>query len=119
MAESMLLDKYITERAIYVQEPSKAELIQYEYNQEAMPSRKAFAIIQCWPQIPLAEVIVELGAAPPCVSFWQEVVHFLRETALRLSNCSPRNTLRGLPYGHLLPDIARGHTLAPLSSERS
>lgn len=56
------------------QEPSKAELVHYEHEREAPPARKAFVIIQCWPQMPLVEVTVELGNFRPYVSSWQEVI---------------------------------------------
>jgi len=47
--------------------------VHYEHEQEAAPARKAFVIIQCWPQMPLVEVTVELGNFRPYVSSWQEV----------------------------------------------
>jgi hypothetical protein len=57
--------------------------VHYEHEKEAAPARKAFVIIQCWPQMPLVEVTVELGNFRPYVSSWQEVIPPTSNTKVR------------------------------------
>ncbi|GAQ81207.1 Copper amine oxidase [Klebsormidium nitens] len=57
---------------ITLKEPAKKELVSYEANEDSVPPRCAFAIIQCWPKLPLVEVIVDLSSSPPSVSSWDE-----------------------------------------------
>jgi hypothetical protein len=58
---------------LLMQEPAKKELLRFEADQDAEPPRRAFAIVQCWPQLPLVEVVVDLSSSPPSVSTWEEV----------------------------------------------
>lgn len=56
------------------QEPAKRELLKYDNGGAVLP-RRAFAIIQCWPQMPLVEITVELEGQPR-VSSWTQVSQF-------------------------------------------
>ena len=56
-----------------LQEPLKRDLVRYENNKDAVPPRRAFVIVQAWPQIPVVEAIVDLSSSRPNIVSWQEV----------------------------------------------
>ena len=58
---------------VFIQEPTKAELMAYEADKSAVPARTAYCIVQAFPKSPVNEVEVELSGDSAKVSSWRQV----------------------------------------------
>ena len=58
---------------VFIQEPTKAELLAYEADKSAVPARTAYCIVQAFPKSPVNEVEVELSGDSANVRSWKQV----------------------------------------------
>ena len=58
---------------MFIQEPTKAELLAYEADESAVPARTAYCIVQAFPKSPVNEVEVELSGDIAKVRSWKQV----------------------------------------------
>ncbi len=58
---------------VFIQEPTKAELLAYEADKYAVPARTAYCIVQAFPKSPVNEVEVELSGDSAKVRSWKQV----------------------------------------------
>lgn len=56
-----------------MQEPPKAELLDFRTNGGAPPQRRAFCTLQAFPQAPVIEAVVDLAPHAPAVTSWKLV----------------------------------------------
>ena len=59
-----------------LQEPSKKAMLAYEAEGSAVPPRRAFCVLQAYPDASCIEGVVDLSHAKPSILAWEKVSKF-------------------------------------------